>query len=417
MTRKSIVLSDLNANSNKKAVLSLEEDGVGLHGNLRLYNFSHELDGVSSLGFYVEKQVYKAGLTKKGQMFYEFFLSLDKVPDRFSCAVVNFQNAVATPILYGSNDGNNENVYGSIIDEISRDSTVKNTQAVLDKYAVNFDADEQKEIEKEIDNALCSPCEACANCVYKKFFFEHQDAEKTQPQQSKTQFDWSAKERQNALKNEQKQAASQETWGAFERNDTLFDENLTQNSHYNNADIDNSRVQKFERGKTLQNGADFADNAFESAQKEKVVNFKQDSNKKNFEQSAKQTEQHSGDKAPQQEVKKANFVDRLMPQIDKLFQTNPIEDNLQSLIPSSKWVKVDYEDDGDFFVFGLLYGEDGDIKFVCYGVPAVFEEEPPQELSGFPIWLPLDKNNAKGFGYWLTYQDAATGEPVKAILD
>ena len=86
------------------------------------------------------------------------------------------------------------------------------------------------------------------------------------------------------------------------------------------------------------------------------------------------------------------------------------------MIPASKWVKVEYEDDGDFYVFGLLY-EGEKIKYVCYGVPAIYEDEPPQELTGYPIFLPLDKNNLKGFGYWLTYQDAETGEPVKAIIE
>ena len=52
---------------------------------------------------------------------------------------------------------------------------------------------------------------------------------------------------------------------------------------------------------------------------------------------------------------------------------------------------------------------------MCYGVPAVFEEEPPQEISGFPIWTPLDPNNEKGFGYWISYQDAKDGEPVKNV--
>ena len=111
------------------------------------------------------------------------------------------------------------------------------------------------------------------------------------------------------------------------------------------------------------------------------------------------------------------FLDRLKPQIDKMFEENPTETMLQNLIPSSKWVKVEYEDDGDFYVLGLLYDDEDNIKYVCYGVPAVFEEDPPKELSGYPIWFPLDKENSKGFGYWLTYQDASTGEPVKAIME
>ena len=102
--------------------------------------------------------------------------------------------------------------------------------------------------------------------------------------------------------------------------------------------------------------------------------------------------------------------------IDKLFENNPIEKNLEEIFPNSKFVKIEYEDDGDFYVFGLLY-EGEKIKYVCYGIPAVYEEEPPKELSGYPIFVPLDKEKAGGFGYWLTYQDAETGEPIKASIE
>lgn len=311
LKKKSIVLSDTK-NSSKKAVLSLQEDGVGLKGSLRLYNFSSELTGVSSLGFYVDKKVYKAGLTFKSQMFYEFFLDIKEIPNKFSCAVVNFQNAVPNPILYGSSNGSDDNVYGSIISEISQNNSVESAKNVLDKYDVDFDDQEKEIIEKEIDEAICQCHHDCANCVYKKYFFEH----------------------------EEKQTQAQEKEEVIE--------NLPLNEKSHDLPM---------------------------------------------------------------------FVEKLKPQIDKLFENNPIEDNLQKIIPDSKWVKVEYEDDGDFFVFGLLYDEQENIKYVCYGVPSVFDEAPPEELSGYPIWLPLDQNNSKGFGYWLTYQDATTGEPIKAILD
>lgn len=311
LKKKSIVLSDTNG-SNKKAVLSLQEDGLSVKGTLRLYNFATELFGVSSLGFYVDKKVYKAGLTQKSHMFYEFFLDIKEIPNKFSCAVVNFQNAVPTPILYGSSSGNDEDIYSNIITEISQNASFDNTKKVLDKYDLDFAEEEKETIEKEIDDAMCE--HDCANCVYKKFFYEHE--------------------------------------------------------------------QTFSQSKKSQEKS------------EKIVEEK-------YEQ-IKQT---------------PSFVEKLMPQIDKLFENNPIEENLQKIIPTSKWVKVEYEDDGDFFVFGLLYDDEENIKYVCYGVPSIFDDDPPEELAGYPIWLPLDQNNSHGFGYWLTYQDASTGEPIKAIVD
>ena len=339
LKKRSIVLSDATGDTNKKAVLSLEEDGVGINGRLRLYNFSFEPAGISSLGFYVDKKVYKAGLTLKGHMVYEFFLSLLQIPNKFSCAVVNFQNAQATPILYGSSDGNQDDIYGNIITEISNDSSVQNTKNVLDKFGVDFDEEEKKQIDKDIDNALCESGN-CAECVYKKYFYENHKSQKFSQNVMTAQSD----EKEN-------------NGSSFENNFNVIDE------------------------------------------KEKIP---QDSQK---DENAQKTESE------------IIFFDKLKPQIDKLFENNPVEDNLQNLIPDSKWVKVEYEEDGDFFVFGLLYDDKQNVRYVCYGVPAVFDEEPPKELSGYPIWLPLDRKNEKGFGYWLTYQDATTGEPVKAILD
>ncbi len=313
--RKSVVLSDTE-NSNRKAVLSLEEDKVGVRGTLRLYNFSRDLGGISSLGFYINQKVYKAGLTLKSPMLYEFFVDINEIPQSFSCAVINFQNAEAKAILYGSSDGNDE-VFANIINELSKDNTAIGAQSVLDKYGVDYEENEKREIESEIDKAMAEPCETCldcSECIYKKYYFEH------------------------------------------------------------NKVVPAAKLSDATESKPEQNTEEVAE-------------------------------------------KTLAFIDKLKPQIDKLFEDNPIENNLQNLIPNSKWIKVDYEDDGDFYVFGLLYDEDGEVKYVCYGVPAVYESEAPKELSGFPIWVPLDKNNSEGFGYWLTYQDATTGEPIRAIIE
>lgn len=307
MNKRSIVLSDINGNSSVKAVLTLERKEDDIEGMIRFYNLPYEFEGLLTLGFYVENKVIKSGLTKKSNSLYTFFLSEDFIEKNFSCAVIIFKEAEAKPLLYGSTNGRQEEVYANIINELSTNSNVENVEKVLDKYGLYYDEEEQKEIDAKIDE--CMEENKCSKCVYKEQFF--------------------------------------------------------------------SKVQSEEKLKN--------DDATEETEEIQVE-------------------------------EKDNFYFKLKPQIDKLFENNPIEKNLEEMIPSSKWVKVEYEDDGDFYVFGLLY--EGDvIKYVCYGVPAIFEEEPPKELSGYPIFLPLDKNNQKGFGYWLTYQDAETGEPIKAVID
>lgn len=110
------------------------------------------------------------------------------------------------------------------------------------------------------------------------------------------------------------------------------------------------------------------------------------------------------------------FYGKIKDQIDILFSQNGEEEFLQSAIPQSKWVKVELDGGGDYYVFGLIYDED-ELKFVCYGVPGLYTPLPPKQLSGYPVWFPVDKDKKEGFGYWLTYQDASTGESVKAIIE
>lgn len=120
------------------------------------------------------------------------------------------------------------------------------------------------------------------------------------------------------------------------------------------------------------------------------------------------------DNSKEEEKSSENFYLEMKSQIDTLFENNPNEEYLQELIPNSKWVKVDIEN-GDYYVLGLIY-ENEKIKYICYGVPGVYQKKAPRELAGYPIWFPLDEEKSDGFGYWLSYQDADSGESVKAII-
>ncbi len=128
------------------------------------------------------------------------------------------------------------------------------------------------------------------------------------------------------------------------------------------------------------------------------------------------SDQLEGEEAEESEPAQENkFYLELKPQIDKLFEENPSEDYLEELIPNSKWVKVSIDENGNYYVLGLIY-EDENLKYLCYGVPGVYQKNAPRELSGYPIWFPLEQSKPEGFGYWLSYQDADSGESVKAII-
>lgn len=107
-----------------------------------------------------------------------------------------------------------------------------------------------------------------------------------------------------------------------------------------------------------------------------------------------------------------SFYDEIKEQLEVLFERYPEETFLTEIIPNSKWVKVDYQSDGEYYVIGLIY-ENEKIKFICYGVPGEFSVKPNNELVSEAQWLPLDPEKPEDLGYWLTYQDAETGDNVE----
>ena len=112
---------------------------------------------------------------------------------------------------------------------------------------------------------------------------------------------------------------------------------------------------------------------------------------------------------------KSTYYSEVSDQLKHLFDTCEKESALEEIIPNSKWVKVDYAKDGNYYVVGLIY-EDETLKFVCFGVPGYYASESPKELEGLCKWVPTDSSKPFEFGYWITYQDAKTGENVEVEI-
>lgn len=106
-----------------------------------------------------------------------------------------------------------------------------------------------------------------------------------------------------------------------------------------------------------------------------------------------------------------NFYDNIAEQIEDLFSKYPAETNLEALIPNSKWAKIDYENNGNHYVLGLIY-EDISLKYICYGVPGVYSDTAPNGLDNYTQWLPTNVDEPTQNGYWVMYQNALTGESI-----
>ena len=98
-------------------------------------------------------------------------------------------------------------------------------------------------------------------------------------------------------------------------------------------------------------------------------------------------------------------------QLQELFDKYPAEENLSKLIDNSKWCKIVRDSDNSNYVVGIISIEN-DIKYICYGVPGSYNNEPPREMQGYSQWLPTDTTDPYNNGYWVMYQDADTGENI-----
>lgn len=113
---------------------------------------------------------------------------------------------------------------------------------------------------------------------------------------------------------------------------------------------------------------------------------------------------------------KSEFFASIESQIDELLTTYEEEKALEEIIPNSKFVKVDLEKNGNFYIFGVIY-EDKNIKYIVYGLPGEYSVKPDDEYSKFYQWLPLNQENPEGYGYYLMYQDANNGNQIEMIIE
>lgn len=103
-----------------------------------------------------------------------------------------------------------------------------------------------------------------------------------------------------------------------------------------------------------------------------------------------------------------NFYLSVKPQLDEIFVCFPECDDLEEVVPNSKWAKIQVED--GFYVVGLIL--DGEVvRYISYGVPATKNSCPPSEIRDVAVWL--DDGKKEGNGYWVIYQDAMTGQCLK----
>ena len=100
-------------------------------------------------------------------------------------------------------------------------------------------------------------------------------------------------------------------------------------------------------------------------------------------------------------------MDGIKENLDELFATYPKQAKLAEIVPNSVWVSVPAEGGG--YVVGIIADEDGQARYLCYGIPDKDNTAPPTVRPECRGWLPVEE---EGAGYWVMYQDINSGEIV-----
>ncbi len=98
-----------------------------------------------------------------------------------------------------------------------------------------------------------------------------------------------------------------------------------------------------------------------------------------------------------------NILSSIIPQFDYIFEHYDANDELNNLIPNSKFVQV--KDGTDNYSIGALYDEN-ELKIICYAVRSKYNAPAPMEIGEHYQWIPLDRDDPLSDGYYIVFQDA-----------
>ena len=111
---------------------------------------------------------------------------------------------------------------------------------------------------------------------------------------------------------------------------------------------------------------------------------------------------------PQENAK--SILASIIPQFKYIFENYNADEELNSLLPGGKFVKIN--ENQEQYSIGALYEQD-EIKYICYAVKCNYNTPAPAELGDHYQWLPLEKEDPLSEGFYVVFQDAKDLKIIK----
>jgi len=359
-TLKKLIFLKSEDKSHGMGILSLEQKSQNIFGTLKTYQTNFNGDYI--LGIRCENQIIKQNVNIDNNT-YNFILS-DKLDlnQNIGCVILKVEGSQVTPILWGNEK--NENYKSSIVKSLKESLSKLHVIGQSKKIHLNNKSPNVQQLE----NVQTNISELYQDCENKDIIDKHNNEKLDSIISS-----------QHTPHHSNYISMTDPTYNNYTKNTTEDIESFSQISLKEESVSDEVAI-----------ASDVAE-LFESDEKE--VNQIIDNELDNINNGNHQ------------------FYDMISDQLRELFDRYPQERNLSKLIDDSTWVKIESDYDNKYYVVGIIRNNN-DIKYICYGVPGTFNQEPPQEIKEFSQWLPVDVKDPYSHGYWVMYQDADTGENI-----
>ncbi len=381
--KKNIILipAEYDGNSNQKGILSLEYYDNKVVGSLRCFNLK-KTNEVYEVGIAVGDNIFKTKASVGELSNLKIQINGEcEVSNKVSCVIVSLQNKSYSTLLWGSTKITKASENSFEIQSLIEKANIMDSQekTFMKQASDIIGSVKEKFLQTNSDKMSSSGLSASIHSQMNNQDVNFADNEKVFSKQNDSPFDDNIGNNFNfqKIKNLFDNQNIKNTNSVLNQNENI---ELSKNSQEYNSQIASKQEEVFE------------DEMLESYI-DKVYAETEDDKKSN----------------DYIKPKRESFFSKVSGQVEKMFQDKEPEKVLENIIPDSKFCRVENGD--DYYVFGVIY-EGGVEKCLCYGVPSEYKDVPPKELEGYCQWLPVDPENYLSKGYWLTYQDAKTGENI-----
>ncbi len=411
----------LGGENNAKGTLTLEANAYGTFATFNVYNIPDLLSGEYAVGIKNSEQVFTRRIGSLGRILSRFKIN-DMSLRGIHCVI--YDTATETPVLYGHTPDTPKLWAGNMMDGI-RSKKVEFRKAPPEKAEIEKSlpsySDRPQEIEDYFLDILPQDGSYRDNAVAQVNYYPS-DMSIEVSYTSREQSGYKAEENPVDAFLEKESGADTvgektQPWQYAKQYIERYKDCAAASGTFRNVgaaekDEKVSKMETLESGSAEQTPVKAIDNDVKVSKMETPEDKTE--NKKEKDEAAATVvppvSEFTAENALREIKTETVFYEQVKGQLDELFGSNPQFEPLNSMMPDTKWIKVDYDEAGKYYVVGLI-GDKPD--YICYGVPASFTPTPPDELDGYCQWLPLDPEKPEGNGFWIMYQDAVTGESVR----